>query len=120
MMDRRGFLKAAVAVPAASAIPFVITDDRLTATMIKNAITDFWTLAPTQYLFVVHPTIERQIRRIRALALWQDEHRKWRKEPGTESMEDLMRRVKDALETEHEWDIDALPLEGITGYVRMA
>jgi hypothetical protein len=77
-MDRRDFLKAAVAVPVAATLPAAIeAKPLLDAAKIKAAVS---ALFPDQDWYVVlHPSQERDLRDLEARDRWHGAHLEWRK-----------------------------------------
>lgn len=113
-MNRRDFLMAATAAPAAAAIPgwlrplpgvLTLADlRRVTNSLMDNA----------GFAFVINPVRWRDVLDLHARDLWRTEYRQWRKrrgageDPGT--LHELMLRVRNMLKgPPHDDMLDAMP-----------
>ena len=99
-MDRRDFLKAAVAVPAAAALPLGALTT-VYAPLTLAALRAAEARAVDYYAFI-HPSCWYDIRRFVARDLWRLEYSAWRKTvragAQVETLQEVMERV--ALEAE--------------------
>lgn len=79
-MRRRDFLKAtgALVVGAMGVNAAVVDRGGITAQDIRNFVARIRAPEPDEYYFIVHPSIARDIRRLRAISEWQDAWRNYR------------------------------------------
>lgn len=84
-MDRRDFLKAAAALPAAAVVPEVVeARPILSASSIRaviNQMMDNAALASSgDYVAFLHPRVHRDLIDLAARDRWREAHRSWRKD----------------------------------------
>lgn len=123
-MKRRDFLKAAAAIPFAAAFPISIAEPAgLTLAAIRRARNALTAGVDSSYVAFLHPAQWFDIRRLRALDLWSSEYREWRLKrrngAQTETLDELMARVKQSAEAEDvkemRDDLDAAARSGEVG-----